>query len=57
MAAFVAQDLEANDKTALIPDLFGMGVPFASCRYVPEADSFPTGRWLNPAAKLAKVLG
>ncbi|OLP73810.1 hypothetical protein AK812_SmicGene46830, partial [Symbiodinium microadriaticum] len=48
-------DLEANDKTALIPDLFGMGVPFASCRYVPEADSFPTGRWLNPAAKLAKA--
>ena len=57
VAAFVAQDLEANDNTALIADLFGIGVPFASCRYVAEADSFPTGRWLNPAAELAKVLG
>ncbi|CAE7222579.1 unnamed protein product [Symbiodinium sp. CCMP2456] len=55
VAAFVAQDLEADDKTALIADLFGTGVPFASCRYIPEADSFPTGRWLNPAAELARA--
>ncbi|CAE7475668.1 unnamed protein product [Symbiodinium sp. CCMP2592] len=55
VAAFVAQDLEANEHSALKADQFGAVVPFAPCRYIPEADTFPTGRWLNPAAELAKA--